>query len=204
MHIAIAGNIGSGKTTLTTLLAKHYNYESMYENADNNPYLGNFYDDMKRWSFNLQIFFLNCRFRQVVGIKKNTRGVVQDRTIYEDAMIFAPNLYQMGLMEERDFNNYVSLFELMTSFIEMPDLLIYLKADVSALVKNIQKRGREYENSISIDYLSNLNVRYNNWIEGYQGNLLVVDVNNIDFAENPEDLGKIIAGVEANLHGLFR
>jgi deoxyadenosine/deoxycytidine kinase len=203
MHLAIAGNIGSGKTTLTTMLAKHYNYEAMYENVDDNPYLGSFYDDMKRWSFNLQIFYLNCRFRQVVDINQNERNVVQDRTIYEDEMIFAPNLHAMGLMEERDYNNYFSLFELMVSFIRQPDLLIYLKADVSSLVKNIQKRGREYENSISIDYLANLNKRYDNWIQKYTGNILIVDVNNLDFAEKPEDLGKIIAGIDSNLHGLF-
>ncbi len=167
MHIAIAGNIGSGKTTLTGLLSKHYGWEAHYEDVDTNPYLNNFYEDMKRWSFNLQVYFLNSRFRQVVEIRKREKTVIQDRTIYEDAYIFAPNLHEMGLMESRDYNNYSSLFELMVSFIQSPDLLIYLKASVPTLVNQIQKRGRDYENSIRLDYLKKLNERYENWINGY-------------------------------------
>ena len=167
MHIAIAGNIGSGKTTLTGLLAKHYKYTPQFEDVDDNPYLQSFYEDMKRWSFNLQIYFLNSRFRQIVEIHNNAKDVIQDRTIYEDAQIFAPNLHDMGLMSSRDFETYKSIFELMVSFIKPPDLLIYLKADIPTLVNQIQKRGREYENSIRLDYLKSLNERYEKWIETY-------------------------------------
>ncbi len=204
MHIAIAGNIGSGKTTLTGLLAKHFSWQPHYEDVDTNPYLPSFYEDMQRWSFNLQIYFLNSRFRQIVDIRKSGKNVIQDRTIYEDANIFAPNLHTMNLMTTRDFDNYQSLFELMSSFIQPPDLLIYLRADVPTLVRNIQKRGRDYEASIRLDYLKSLNDRYENWINNYtSGKLLIFDVDNINFQENPEDLGKIIEGVQANLHGLF-
>ncbi len=204
MHIAIAGNIGSGKTTLTGLLSKHYGWEAHYEDVDTNPYLNNFYEDMKRWSFNLQVYFLNSRFRQVVEIRKREKTVIQDRTIYEDAYIFAPNLHEMGLMESRDFNNYSSLFELMVSFIEPPDLLIYLKANVPTLVNQIQKRGRDYENSIRLDYLKKLNERYENWINGYdQGKLLVIDVDHIKFSESQSDLGDVIRKIDAEIHGLF-
>jgi len=204
MHIAIAGNIGSGKTTLTGLLAKHYGWEAHYEDVDTNPYLNNFYEDMQRWSFNLQIYFLNSRFRQVINIRKRKKTVVQDRTIYEDATIFAPNLHAMGLMSLRDYDNYKSLFELMTSFIQPPDLLIYLKANVGTLVSQIQKRGREYENSIRIDYLQRLNERYDDWIEGYNlGKVLIVNVDNLKFGENPADLGTVVQRIDAEIHGLF-
>jgi len=204
MHIAIAGNIGSGKTTLTNLLSKHYKWEAHYEDVDTNPYLNNFYEDMQRWSFNLQVYFLNSRFRQVVDIRKSKKTVVQDRTIYEDATIFAPNLHAMGLMSSRDYDNYQSLFELMSSFILPPDLLIYLKAGVGTLVSQIQKRGRDYENSIRIDYLKKLNERYDEWIQGYDsGKLLVIDVDKVKFSENPTDLGLVIQKIDAEIHGLF-
>ena len=204
MHIAIAGNIGSGKTTLTTLLAKHYAWSPHFEDVDSNPYLESFYDDMKRWSFNLQIYFLNSRFRQIIEIRKGGKTVIQDRTIYEDAYIFAPNLHDMGLMTNRDFENYLSLFGLMSSFIQAPDLLIYLKADVPTLVRQIQKRGRAYESSIRLDYLQSLNNRYEKWIENYMsGKLLIVDVNQVNFSDKPEDLGLVIEKIDAELHGLF-
>ncbi len=204
MHIAIAGNIGSGKTTLAGLLSKHYKWEAHYEDVDTNPYLNNFYEDMKRWSFNLQIYFLNSRFRQVVEIRKKDFTVIQDRTIYEDAYIFAPNLHAMGLMSSRDFSNYSSLFELMSSFLQAPDLLIYLKASVPTLVSQIQKRGRDYENSIRLDYLKKLNERYEEWIAGYElGKLLVINVDNIKFEERQEDLGKVVHKIDAEIHGLF-
>lgn len=205
MHIAIAGNIGSGKTTLTGMLAKHYGWEPQYESVDNNPYLASFYEDMQRWSFNLQIYFLNCRFRQVTEIRKKKKEIIQDRTIYEDAYIFAPNLHAMGLMPTRDFENYASLFELMNQFIQPPDLLIYLKADVSTLVSQIQKRGRDYENSIRLDYLQHLNERYEEWISGYNsGKLLIIDVNTIKFGDVPEDFGIVIEKINAELFGLFK
>lgn len=205
MHIAIAGNIGSGKTTLTGMLAKHYGWEPQYESVDNNPYLASFYEDMQRWSFNLQIYFLNCRFRQVTEIRKKKKDIVQDRTIYEDAYIFAPNLHSMGLMPTRDFENYASLFELMSQFLQAPDLLIYLKADVSTLVAQIQKRGREYENSIRLDYLQHLNERYEEWISKYNsGKLLIIDVNTIKFGDVPEDFGIVIDKINAELFGLFK
>ena len=204
MHIAIAGNIGSGKTTLTRLLAKQFGWTAHFENVDTNPYLPSFYEDMNRWSFNLQIYFLNSRFRQVVDIRNSGLTVIQDRTIYEDAFIFAPNLHEMSLMSTRDFDNYRSLFDLMSSFIEPPDLLIYLRASVPTLVRQIQKRGREYEASIRLDYLKSLNDRYDAWIETYKdGKLLIVDVDNINFSDNAEDLGGIIDKVNADLHGLF-
>lgn len=204
MHIAIAGNIGSGKTTLTGLLAKQMGWKALYESVDDNPYLDSFYEDMKRWSFNLQVYFLNSRFRQVVDIRKSTKTIIQDRTIYEDAYIFAPNLHSMSLMTTRDFDNYLSLFELMSSFIEPPDLLIYLRASVPTLVSQIQKRGRDYEETIRIDYLKKLNDRYEEWINSYTiGKLLIVDVDNTDFTENPQDLGNVIEKINAEIHGLF-
>lgn len=203
-HIAIAGNIGAGKTTLTTELAKKFGWEPHYESADDNPYLNDFYNDMQRWSFNLQVYFLNHRFNQVVNIHKGTETVIQDRSIYEDAHIFAPNLYEMGLMNERDFVNYKELFHLMTSFISPPDLLIYLKADIKTLVAHIEERGRSYEGSISIDYLKKLNQRYEDWIKNYnEGELLIIDVNPLDFKKKPEDLGLIIENVTSKIHGLF-
>jgi len=204
MHIAVAGNIGSGKTTLAGMLAKHFGWEPLYESVDDNPYLVSFYEDMQRWSFNLQVYFLNTRFRQVVEIRKKKKDTIQDRTIYEDAHIFAPNLHAMGLMPTRDFENYSSLFDLMMQFLQPPDLLIYLKADVPTLVSQIQKRGREYEISIRLDYLKSLNDRYEAWISNYDaGKLLIVDVNTIKFAETPEDFGTIIDMVNAELYGLF-
>jgi deoxyadenosine/deoxycytidine kinase len=204
MHIAIAGNIGAGKTTLTRLLAKHFKWEAHYEDVETNPYLNSFYEDMQRWSFNLQIYFLNSRFRQVVEIRNSGKTVIQDRTIYEDAYIFAPNLHEMGLMPSRDFDNYQSLFELMASFIQPPDLLIYLRSSVPNLVSQIQKRGRDYENSIRLDYLKSLNERYEGWIKSYtKGNLLIIDVDNLDFLNNPEDLGMIIEKINGEINGLF-
>jgi deoxyadenosine/deoxycytidine kinase len=203
MHIAIAGNIGSGKTTLTRLLAKHFNWKPHFEDVENNPYLHSFYEDMQRWSFNLQIYFLNSRFRQVVEIRKSGKKIIQDRTIYEDAYIFAPNLHSMNLMSTRDFENYISLFELMSTFIQPPDLLIYLRGTVSTLVEQIQKRGRDYEESIRLDYLKLLNERYEAWIEKYDlGKLLIINVDDTDF-NNPEDLSVVIEKVNAELHGLF-
>ncbi len=204
MHIAIAGNIGSGKTTLTELLAKQYGWEAHFEDVDENPYLNDFYEDMKRWSFNLQIYFLKSRFTQIMEIRKSGKNIIQDRTIYEDAQIFAPNLYDMGLMSERDFNNYSKLFRLMSSMIQAPDLLIYLRSSVPTLVDQIQKRGRDYEETIRLDYLKNLNTRYEKWIENYDsGKLLIIDADNIDFLKNPNDLNSIMDKVEAKIHGLF-
>lgn len=205
MHVAIAGNIGSGKTTLTRLLSKHYKWEAHYEEVDDNPYLDDFYNQMERWSFNLQIFFLNSRFRQILDIRNNGKNVIQDRTIYEDAYIFAPNLHAMGLMTNRDFENYKSLFDLMEEVTESPDLIIYLRSSIPNLVAQIHKRGREYENSISIDYLSRLNERYEAWIHNYnKGKLLIIDVDNLNFVDEPEDLGNVINRIDAELHGLFK
>ena len=204
MHVAIAGNIGAGKTTLTKLLAKHYKWEPHYESVDENPYLDDFYGAMERWSFNLQVYFLNSRFRQILKIRESGKNIIQDRTIYEDARIFAPNLHAMGLMPNRDFNNYESLFELMEKLVTPPDLLIYLRASIPTLVGQIHKRGRDYENSISIDYLSRLNERYEAWITKYKkGKLLIIDVDNLDFVDNPEDLGSIIDKIDAQINGLF-
>ncbi|CAM1334776.1 deoxynucleoside kinase [Tenacibaculum aestuariivivum] len=204
MHVAIAGNIGAGKTTLTHLLAKHYNWDAHFESVDENPYLDDFYGEMERWSFNLQVFFLNSRFRQVLELRESGKKIIQDRTIYEDAHIFAPNLYAMGLMTNRDYSNYSSLFDLMENLVTPPDLLIYLRADISTLVGQIHKRGREYENSISIDYLSRLNERYEAWASKYnKGNLLIIDVDNIDFVKNQEDLGAIIDKIDIQINGLL-
>lgn len=204
MYFAIAGNIGAGKTSLAELLSKHYGWEAHFEDVIDNPYLDDFYNHMERWSFNLQIYFLNSRFRQLDGFKNSNKTFIQDRTIYEDAHIFAPNLHAMGLMNQRDFNNYQSLFGLMESMVEGPDILIYLRSSIPNLVNKIHKRGREYENSISIEYLSRLNERYEAWISKYdKGKLLIVDVDQIDFVENNEDLGKIIEKIDAELNGLF-
>ena len=204
MHIAVAGNIGAGKTTLSELLSKHYKWTPHYEDVDQNPYLNDFYNDMQRWSFNLQIYFLNSRFQQIIDLRKSGKTIIQDRTIYEDAEIFAPNLHSMGLMSTRDFKNYKTLFDLMVSLIQPPDLLMYLRASVPTLVNQIQKRGREYENSIRIDYLKQLNDRYETWINSYKlGKVLVINVDNIDFTSNPEDLRFIIDKIDAQIHGLF-
>jgi len=204
MHIAVAGNIGSGKTTLTSLLSKHFGWEPHYESVEGNPYLHSFYEDMRRWSFNLQIYFLNSRFRQIVKIRESGKKVIQDRTIYEDAYIFAPNLHEMNLMTSRDFDNYRMLFDLMSGFVQAPDLLIYLRASVPTLVSQIQKRGREYEESIRLDYLKRLNQRYEEWIESYDvGKKLIFNVDNMDFMDKPEDLGIVIDRINAELHGLF-
>lgn len=203
-HIAISGNIGSGKTTLTNLLAKHYNWEAHFEDADENPYLNDFYDDMQRWSFSLQVYFLNSRFNQVLDIRKSEKTVIQDRTIYEDARIFAPNLHDMGLMPTRDFENYQSLFKLMSSLVQPPDLLIYLRADVPKLVRQIQSRGRDYENTIRLDYLTRLNERYEAWITEYNlGKLMIIDVNDKDFMNKPKDLSGVIDKIDAELYGIF-
>lgn len=204
MHVAIAGNIGAGKTTLTKLLAKHYNWEPHYESVEENPYLDDFYGEMERWSFNLQVYFLNSRFRQILEIRESGKNLIQDRTIYEDARIFAPNLHAMGLMTNRDYVNYESLFELMERLVSPPDLLIYLRATIPTLVGQIHRRGREYENSISIDYLSRLNERYEAWITKYtKGNLLIIDVDKLNFVDNPEDLYSVINKIDAQINGLF-
>lgn len=204
MYFAIAGNIGAGKTSLAKLLSEHYGWEAHFEDVIDNPYLDDFYNHMERWSFNLQVYFLNSRFRQLEIFKSSDNSFIQDRTIYEDANIFAPNLHAMGLMNQRDFNNYQSLFSLMESMVKGPDMLIYLRSSIPNLVSKIHKRGREFENSISIEYLSRLNERYEAWISTYdKGKLLVVDVDEIDFVENKEDLGKIIEKIDAELNGLF-
>ena len=204
MHIAIAGNIGSGKTTLTGLLAKQYNWQPHYETVDENPYLNDFYDDMQRWAFNLQVYFLKNRLNQIVNIRNSGKTVIQDRTIYEDAYIFAANLHSMGLMSTRDYETYTSLFEQTSSLIQPPDLIIYLRASVPTLVNQIQKRGRKYENSIRLDYLPRLNVRYEAWISSYKlGKVLIEDVDSVNFSENPEDLRNVINKIDAKLYGLF-
>ncbi len=203
-HIAIAGNIGAGKTTLTEMLAKNFGWDVHYETTENNPYLSDFYLDMKRWSFNLQVFFLSSRYQQVLQILQGNRTVIQDRTIYEDAFIFAPNLADMGLMERRDFENYMTLFQSIVSQVKAPDLLIYLKASIPTLVEHIQMRGRDYEGSISLDYLKRLNDRYDGWINGYrEGRLLIINVDNLDFTSNKEHAAKVLEMVQAELHGLF-
>lgn len=203
MHIAIAGNIGSGKTTLTTMLAKRYNWIPQFEPVDNNPYLDDFYADMTRWSFNLQIYFLNKRFRDVVAISKSNDTIIQDRTIFEDACIFAPNLHSMGMMSDRDFDNYTDLFNLMMSLVKLPDLLIYIRSGIPNLVSHIQKRGREFEKSIRIDYLQGLNTLYENWISTYKGNLMIVDGDRLNFKENPQDFKEITDMIDDRLYGLF-
>jgi deoxyadenosine/deoxycytidine kinase len=206
MHIAIAGNIGAGKTTLTTMLAKHYGWTPQFEEVENNPYIEDFYNDMQRWSFNLQIFFLHNRFNNLVQLKKDkNKTIIQDRTIYEDAYIFAPNLHAMGLMSTRDFETYSQLFETIKSQVKGPDLLIYLRASIPSLVNNIQKRGRDFEDSIRLDYLKRLNERYEAWISKYkEGKLLVIDIDDVNFADNKEHLGEIINKIEREINGLFK
>ncbi|OSZ79656.1 deoxynucleoside kinase [Chitinophagaceae bacterium IBVUCB1] len=203
-HIAVAGNIGSGKTTLTTKLAKHFKWEPHFEDIDHNPYLVDFYEDMHRWSFNLQVYFLNNRLQQLLDIRNGKKSVIQDRTIFEDAYIFAPNLYEMGLMTKRDFENYSSLFSTLKKLVNPPDLLIYLKASIPTIVDQIQKRGREYEENIRLDYLKRLNEFYNKWIEKYNdGPLLVIDVDKNNFAENDEDFAEVVRRIDAQINGLF-
>jgi deoxyadenosine/deoxycytidine kinase len=203
-HIAIAGNIGAGKTTLTELLSKHYGWEPEYESVENNPYLSDFYEDMHRWSFNLQIYFLNSRFQQLVKLRNGAKTVIQDRTIYEDAYIFAPNLHQMGLMSTRDFDNYQSLFKTMSNMIAPPDLMIYLQASIPSLVENIQNRAREYEENIRLDYLRKLNQYYDTWIESYKvGKLLIINIDNMDFLNNKEDFAAIVEKIDKEINGLF-
>lgn len=203
MHIAIAGNIGAGKTTLTTMLAKRYGWKAHFEPVDNNPYLADYYEDMNRWAFNLQIYFLNKRFRDVVEISRSADTVIQDRTIFEDARIFAPNLHDMGLMSDRDFDNYTHLFDLMLSLVNLPDLLIYIRCSVPHLIDHIQMRGREYEQTMRIDYLRGLNERYEEWIKSYDGHLMIVDGDNIDFANNSQDFQKVTDMIDDRLFGLF-
>jgi len=203
-HIAVAGNIGAGKTSLSARLAKHYGWDVHFEDATDNPYLSDFYHDMERWSFNLQIYFLNSRYQQVLKIREGEKTVIQDRTIYEDAFIFAPNLHEMGLMTLRDFENYISLFKNMAAQVNAPDLLIYLRASISTLVAHIHTRGRDYEGSMSLDYLKRLNTKYEDWINNYkEGPLLIIDADEIDFENSPEDLGSVINRVDSQLHGLF-
>ena len=204
MHIAIAGNIGAGKTSLTKLLSKHYKWQSHYEEVMENPYLDDFYNEMERWSFNLQIFFLNSRFSQLIEIQKSGKNIIQDRSIYEDAFIFAPNLNSMGLLTQRDFQNYKSLFELMETMVTGPNLMIYLRSSIPNLVNQIHKRGRVYEASISIDYLSRLNERYEAWVQEYtKGKLLIINVDEINFVDNKEHLNSIIKKVDAEINGLL-
>ena len=203
-HIAVAGNIGSGKTTLTEKLAKHYNWEARFEDVENNPYLNDFYQDMPRWSFNLQIYFLNSRLQQLVEIQEGSDIVIQDRTIYEDAHIFAPNLHEMGLMSTRDFENYISFFRTISKKVNSPDLLIYLKASLGTLVGQIERRGRAYEDNIRLDYLKQLNQYYDNWIDNYkEGPLLVINVDDLNYADKPEDFSKVVEKIDAELFGLF-
>ena len=203
MHIAIAGNIGSGKTTLTKMLAKRFGWNPRFEPVDNNPYLADFYVDMNRWSFNLQVYFLNKRFKEVVEISKSDETIIQDRTIFEDACIFAPNLHGMGMMSDRDFANYSDLFDLMISLVDLPDLMIYIRSSIPTLVSHIEKRGRDFEKSIRIDYLTGLNNRYENWIKDYKGHLIIIDGDNIDFENRPQDFQTITDQIDAELYGLF-
>lgn len=203
MHIAIAGNIGSGKTTLTKMLAHRYGWIPRFEPVDNNPYLADFYEDMARWSFNLQIYFLNKRFKEVVEISKSNDTIIQDRTIFEDARIFAPNLHGQGLMSDRDFQNYSDLFDLMISLVKLPDLMIYIRSTIPNLVSQIQKRGREYEQTIRLDYLEGLNKRYEEWIESYKGNLIIIDGDNVKFGDNAKDFKMVTDMIDAKLYGLF-
>lgn len=202
-HIAVAGNIGSGKTTLTKLLSKNYGWEAHFENETDNPYISDFYKDMKHWSFHMQVYYLNQRFKQTLDFRKRETAVIQDRTIYEDAYIFSTNLYDMGLMSERDYECYQTLFETINELVQPPDLLIYLKASIPTLVDQIQKRGRDYEDSLRLDYLKKLNAKYEEWIGSYKGKLLIIDVDNLNFADLPEDLGEVINRIEAERFGLF-
>ena len=203
MHIAIAGNIGSGKTTLTRMLAHRYGWTPRYEPVDNNPYLADFYADMERWAFNTQIYFLNKRFREVVEISRSDETIIQDRTIFEDARIFAPNLHDQGKLSDRDFDNYTDLFDLMISLVKLPDQMIYIRSSIPTLVEQIQKRGRDFEQSIRIDYLEGLSRRYEEWIATYEGPLIIVDGDNIKFGNNEADFRKVTDMIDAKLYGLF-
>ena len=204
MHIAVAGNIGSGKTTLANMLAKHYGWDIQLEDNDDNPYISDFYEDMQRWSFNLQVYFLNVRYKNIKKIRENNKPVIQDRTIYEDANIFAPNLHAMGLMSTRDFDNYTSLFNSLNDMIKAPDLLIYLRGTIPTLVKQIQQRGRDYEDSIRLDYLKRLNERYEAWISTYKlGKLVILNIDELDFENDTNDANFVINKIEADLNGLF-
>ena len=203
MHLAIAGNIGSGKTTLTKMLASRFGWTPHFEPVDNNPYLEDYYKDMNRWSFNLQIYFLNKRFHDVVEIAQSNDTIIQDRTIFEDACIFAPNLHDMGLMSDRDFDNYTDLFNLMISLVRLPDLLIYIRTGIPRLVEHIQKRGRDYEQTMRLDYLKGLNRRYEDWIAGYKGKMMVIDGDTVDFEGSPKDFGRIADRIDSELYGLF-
>lgn len=203
MHIAVAGNIGSGKTTLTKMLAKRYGWTPRFEPVDNNPYLADYYADMARWSFNIQIYFLNKRFREVVEISKSSDYIIQDRTIFEDARIFAPNLHDMGMMSDRDFDNYTELFDLMMSLVKLPDLMIYIRSGIPNLVNQIEKRGREFEQSMRLDYLKGLNERYENWIATYPGKLIIVDGDNTKFEQDPQAFLSITDRIDSELYGLF-
>lgn len=204
MHIAVSGNIGAGKTTLTEMLAKHYGWQAEFESVEDNPYLQDFYGDMHKWSFHLQVYFLNSRFEQINKLRAGDKTIIQDRTIYEDAYIFAESLYKQGFFKERDYRNYRALFDSMIEFVKPPDLLIYLRSDISRLVKNIETRGRDYENLIRIEYLKGLNEHYENWISNYEaGKLLIIDVSEIDFVKNTEDFSDIVFKIDTELHGLF-
>jgi deoxyadenosine/deoxycytidine kinase len=202
-YIAIAGNIGVGKSTLTGLLAKHFNWEAFYESVDDNPYLKDFYEDMSRWSFNLQIYFLSSRFKRQKNIMSNQVSFIQDRTIYEDVEIFAKNLHEMALMSDRDYENYKSLFKEMSDYIQPPNLMVYLRASVPTLVKQIQSRGRDYESSIRLDYLERLNNYYDQWIDRYEHEKLIIDTDHLDFVNNQEDLGYVISLIERRIFNLF-
>ena len=203
MHIAIAGNIGSGKTTLTKMLAKRYGWTPRFEPVDNNPYLDDFYHDMSRWSFNLQVYFLNKRFKEVVEISQSKEAIIPDRTIFEDAKIFAPNLHDQGYMSDRDFENYTDLFDLMMSLVKLPQLMIYIRSSIPTLVKHIEKRGRSFEKSIRIDYLTGLQQRYEAWIKDYAGELIIIDGDKLSFEDTPEDFRKVTDQIDASLYGLF-
>ena len=203
MHIAIAGNIGSGKTTPTKMLAKRYGWTPRFEPVDNNPYLDDFYHDMNRWSFNLQVYFLNKRFKEVVEISQSDENIIQDRTIFEDAKIFAPNLHDQGYMSDRDFENYSDLFDLMMSLVKLPQLMIYIRSSIPTLVKHIEKRGRSFEKSIRIDYLTGLQQRYEDWIKNYKGELIIIDGDKLSFEDTPEDFRKVTDMIDASLYGLF-
>ena len=203
MHIAIAGNIGSGKTTLTKMLAKRYGWTPRFEPVDNNPYLDDFYHDMNRWSFNLQVYFLNKRFKEVVEISQSDENIIQDRTIFEDAKIFAPNLHDQGYMSDRDFEHYSDLFDLMMSLVKLPQLMIYIRSSIPTLVKHIEKRGRSFEKSIRIDYLTGLQQRYEDWIKNYKGELIIIDGDKLSFEDTPEDFRKVTDMIDASLYGLF-